>query len=146
VFREFGQRPIQYHWAELAMRWWDKMVASKEMIHRAVFREELRQAHRAQINPGHCVYGGWGDRMFRMLAALAWEPIEYTHNEPMPARYERLASTVLPVEELLARFASRLDDEWERVAEDVDPRAYHAVRPSVAVCKHSVLDGKGGAS
>ncbi len=41
----------------------------------------------------------------------------------MPARYERLASTVLPVEELLARFASRLDDEKERFAEDVDPRA-----------------------
>jgi hypothetical protein len=32
---------------------------------------------------------------------------------PVPARYERLASSVLSVEELLARFASRLDDEWE---------------------------------
>jgi hypothetical protein len=65
--------------------------------------------------------------MFRMLAALGWEPIEFRHNEPVPARYERLASTVVPVEELLARFSSRLDDEWERLAEDVDPRAYHAV-------------------
>ncbi len=53
----------------------------------------------------------------------------YRHNEPVPARYERLASPVLPVEELLARFASRFDDEWEKVAEDVDPRAYHALRP-----------------
>jgi hypothetical protein len=93
------------------MRWWNKMVASKEVNHRAVFREELRQAHRAQINPGHSVYGGWGDRMFRMLAALGWEPIEYRHNEPVRARYEWLASAVLPVEALLARLASRLDDE-----------------------------------
>jgi hypothetical protein len=23
--------------------------------------------------------------MFRMLAALGWEPIEYRHNEPVPA-------------------------------------------------------------
>jgi hypothetical protein len=38
------------------MRWWNKIVASKEVIHRAVFREEVRQAHRAQINPGHCVW------------------------------------------------------------------------------------------
>jgi hypothetical protein len=46
------------------------------------------------------------------------------------------------VEELLARFASRYDDEWEKVAEDVDPRAYHAVRPSVAVCKHKCWMGE----
>ncbi len=78
----------------------------------------------------------------RLLPVLGWEPIEYRRNEPVHARYERLASTVLPVEELLARFATRFDDEWEKVAEDVDPRAYHAVRPSVAVCKHKCWMGE----
>ena len=143
VFREFKQRPLQYHWAELALRWWNKMVKSKEVIHRAVFLEELRQAHRAQVNPGVCVFGGWGDRMFRMLAALGWEPIGYRPAELPSDRYERLASTLLPVEELLARFAARLDDEWEsaRLVE-ADPRVYEGPRPSVAVCKHKCWMGE----
>ena len=143
VFREFKQRPLQYHWCELAMRWWNKMVKSKEVIHRAVFLEELRQAHRAQVNPGVCVYAGWGDRMFRMLVALDWEPIEYRPGEIPPARYERLASTLLPVEELLDRFAARLDDEWEHVSlAEADPRVFEGPRPSVAVCKHKCWMGE----
>ncbi len=75
-------------------RWWKKMVASKEVIHHAVFREELRQAHRAQINPGLCVYGGWGDRMIRMLAALGWEPIEYRRTLLAPSPQEPAALAI----------------------------------------------------
>jgi hypothetical protein len=143
LFREFKQRPLQYHWAELAMRWWNKLVESKSVIHRAVFQEELRQAHRAQVNPGVCVYGGWGDRMFRMLAALGWEPIEYRHAELPTVRYERLASTPLPVRELLKRFAARLDDEWECAGlAEADPRVYEGPRPSVTVCKHRCWMGE----
>jgi hypothetical protein len=141
VFREFGQQPLQFHWAELALRWWDRMVESKDPIHRAVFREELRQAHRAQVNPGVCVYGGWGDRMFRVLAALGWEPIAYNPSELPHARYDRLMSTRLPIVELLQRFAARLDDEWSSVLSQADPRVHEGRRPSVTVCKHKCWMG-----
>ncbi|GFR43131.1 hypothetical protein Agub_g4144 [Astrephomene gubernaculifera] len=96
LFREFGQRPLQQHWAALAFRFWNDLCQARDTIYHSAFRNELRLAFESDFN-----YDGWGAKMLRVYRCLGYNLTGMRQDMDIDSKVNCAASTRVEVGELL---------------------------------------------
>ena len=132
LFREFGERPLQIHWAKLILRFWNKLASARGTIHHHALREEVRLA--LATGGSHV---GWGSKVLQMLRLLGFDfgvPQELN----VEAQVDIISTTKLDVSWLISSFAERMDADWRSDRLRGNPRLFvsDGRQRGVQMCRH----------
>ncbi|EFJ41932.1 hypothetical protein VOLCADRAFT_98034 [Volvox carteri f. nagariensis] len=126
VSRELSQRPLQFHWANLVLRFWNTVVKRLGTL-----------CHRAFIADLELALGGvtecWMGKDLAFLKSLGAEPPAGLRGDDLIAHY---ATVRLPVGSILKEFARRLDAWWECLDTLGDPRTFPSGSTGIKACRY----------
>ena len=130
LFAEFGQLPMQHHWAGLVLRHWNSMVKMPGSLCHLAFRDDIRMAVLRRT--------GWTHKVLQFLDGLEFErPRDLSASEAV-GFYSKLE---LPVNSFLESMARRLTAHWaEADLVLADPRSY-AGPARTTVCRYACCMG-----
>ena len=128
LYRELSQRPLQYHWANLVLRFWNRLAKRPGTMCHSAFLADLALA-----------VGGnqrcWAARVLRFLASFGALPPSDLAGEALALHYSKL---MLPVGAILKELARRLDERWADEGLGGDPRV---VAEGVKACRYRAWMG-----
>jgi len=126
LFRELSQRPIQFHWAKLALRFWNALVKAPGTLCHKAFVADLNLAIQG-------VTDCWAYHMIVFLRRHGVSTPDNLQNEDLAVYY---ASLRLNIADILKDYASRLDEKWTSEIMSVDPREYPVGVTGVKACRY----------
>ncbi|EFJ40655.1 hypothetical protein VOLCADRAFT_108067 [Volvox carteri f. nagariensis] len=126
LYRELSQRPLQFHWTNLVLRFWNSVVKRPGTL-----------CHRAFVADLELALGGatecWASKVLAFLTSLGVEPPTNTRGNDLISYYTTLK---LPVESILKVFAKRLDARWECPNTLGDPRVFPIGITGAKACRY----------
>lgn len=127
LYRELSQRPLQHHWANLVLRYWNRLTKRPGSLCHRAFVSDLELA----VAGNHeC----WAGRVLSFLKELGASPPTDCTGASLVAHYAQLK---LPVGSILKEFAHRLDARWFDVQLMAsDPRAFPSECGGVKTCRY----------
>jgi len=128
LFRELAQRPLQYHWAKLVLRFWNGLVERPDTLCHRAFVADLRLA----LIDG--VTDCWAAGVLRFLADAG---VRVPEGLAAGAQVAHFASLFIPIGRVLDNFAEKLDARWRLPYVTGAPRDFPSGETGVKMCRYA---------
>jgi hypothetical protein len=128
LFRELAQRPLQYHWAKLVLRFWNGLVKRPGTLCHRAFVADLKLA----LVDG--VTDCWSAGVLRFLADAG---VQAPEGLTTSAQSKYFASLVIPIGKVMDSFADRLDARWQMPQMNGAPREFPSGETGVKMCRYT---------
>jgi hypothetical protein len=128
LYRELAQRPLQYHWAKLVLRFWNSLVEHPGTLCHRAFVADLKLT----LIDG--VTDCWSAGVLRFLADAG---IKAPEGLTAGAQASYFASLVVPVGKVQDSFADRLDERWRLPHVIGAPREFPSGETGVKLCRYA---------
>ena len=127
LYRELAQRPLQYHWAKLVLRFWNGLTERPGTLCHRAFVADLKMA----IEEG--VTDCWSAGVLRFLADAG---VKAPEGLAANAQTLYFANLTIPISKVLGSYADRLDARWRLPQVKGAPREFPCGEAGVKLCRY----------